>query len=92
MRRIAKAEASILLPEFRRRSARTTANRSGACFIQDDFKTPQESDRDLGLRWSYFGPLSSKQGNMFRATPGPGANYLSFLTVAPGHSWDFAEG
>jgi hypothetical protein len=25
---------------------------------------------------------------MLRATPGPGANYLTFLTVQPGHSWD----
>ena len=57
-------------------------------FVQDDFKLTPTLTLDMGLRWSYFGPLSSKEGNMFVATPGPGAAYMTGLTVAKGHSWN----
>lgn len=57
-------------------------------FIQDDLKLRQNLTINIGLRWSYFGPLSEKNNNMFRAIPGAGANFLTGLVVRRDSSWD----
>jgi len=57
-------------------------------FVQDDFKMRPNLTITMGLRWSYFSPLRSKQNNMYVAIPGSGSNYLTGLTVAKGNSWN----
>jgi hypothetical protein len=55
-----------------------------AFFAQDDFKLRPNLTVTLGLRWSYFGPLSSKQGNLSVVQLGSGANTLTNLSLRVG--------
>jgi hypothetical protein len=63
-----------------------------AFFVQDDFKLRPNLTLNLGVRWSYFGPLYAKLGNMFNAVPGSGDNYLTGLVVRKHYSWEPAMG
>ena len=53
-------------------------------FVQDDWKIRKNLTINLGMRYSYFGSLYDKQGNIGVATYGSGAATYTGLTVKTG--------
>lgn len=48
-----------------------------AGFVQDDWKARPNLTINMGMRWSYFGPLSSKEGNLSILQLGNGSGMLT---------------
>ena len=53
-------------------------------FVQDEWRVRPTLTINAGLRYSYFGPLSSKEGNMFSVRFGTGADLLTGMSIRRG--------
>jgi hypothetical protein len=53
-------------------------------FVQDDWKASANLTFNMGLRYSYFGPLSSKEGNIDTVVLGSGATEFTGMSIRIG--------